>query len=263
MTGAADSVMNGKMVKSAERTIELLELLAAADGPLTTTEIHELTGYPRSSLHWLLHTLVQLHWLEFSDADGGYRVGARVLLCGTSYLDKDPAMQFVPAVLERIRNDTGYTTHFARLDNADVVYLATRQAVDLRRLSSRVGRKLPATATSLGKAVLADYTAAEITARLGSGPFEKLTEHTTETLQELATELEETRRTGYSVESEQNTPGLFCVGAAVPYRIPATDAISCSIPLQDATAEEVKKVGGILKAAAAELARTLSAAGVR
>lgn len=259
----SESAEQGRMVKSAERTIELLELLAAAEAPLTAVEIHARTGYPRSSLHWLLHTLVAMHWVEFNEAEGSYRVGARVLLCGTSYLDKDPAMQYVPAILERVRNETGHTTHFARLDNADVVYLATRQAVDLRRLSSRVGRKLPATATALGKAVLADHTAAEIRERVGAGPFQQLTEHSVSTLDGLAAELEEARSLGYSVESEQNTLGLFCVGAAVPYRIPATDAISCSIPLQDATVEEVGRVGGIVKAAAAELARTLAAAGVR
>jgi hypothetical protein len=61
--GAAGDV---KLVKSAERTIAILEMLAAAPKPLTTAEIYKQTGYPRSSLHWLLLTLLELNWIEQS-----------------------------------------------------------------------------------------------------------------------------------------------------------------------------------------------------
>src|SRR5581483_2646351 len=45
-------------VKSADRTIELLELLAGYSEPLTLSEIHRELSYPKSSLFVLLRTLV-------------------------------------------------------------------------------------------------------------------------------------------------------------------------------------------------------------
>jgi IclR family acetate operon transcriptional repressor len=252
-----------KMVKSAERTISILELLAAAPKPLTSAEIFRQTGYPRSSLHWLLLTLQQLNWIEQSDENGGYRIGTHALLCGTAYLDRDPAMGHVPAILEEVRNLTGYTTHFARLDRTDVIYLATRQSVDRRRLSSRVGRKLPAHATALGKAILAESTPAEVRQRLGAGPYAQLTEHTVTDYGHLNAELEKFRSTGYSIEREQNTLGLCCVAAVVPYRIPGTDAISCSMPLETSTEEEIEHVAEILMNASTKLARILRSSGIR
>jgi DNA-binding IclR family transcriptional regulator len=259
----ANGAAAGKMVKSAERTISILELLAAASKPMTSAEIYRQTGYPRSSLHWLLLTLQQLNWIEQSEENGGYRIGTHALLCGTAYLDRDPVMGHVPAILEEVRNLTGYTTHFARLDRTDVIYLATRQSVDRRRLSSRVGRKLPAHATALGKAILAESTPAEVQQRLGRGPYARLTEHTVPDVEQLNVELEAFRSAGYSIEREQNTLGLCCVAAVVPYRIPGTDAISCSMPLETSTDEEIERVADIVMSASAKLAKILRAAGIR
>ncbi len=51
-------------VKSADRTIELLELLAGYSEPLTLSEIHRELSYPKSSLFVLLRTLVARGWVE-------------------------------------------------------------------------------------------------------------------------------------------------------------------------------------------------------
>ncbi|ACL40061.1 transcriptional regulator, IclR family [Pseudarthrobacter chlorophenolicus A6] len=251
-----------KLVKSAERTIAILELVAAAPQPLTTAEIFKLTGYPRSSLHWLLLTLLELNWIE-QTPEGAYRIGTHALLCGTAYLDRDPVMEHVSGILEKVRNATSFTTHYARLDRSDVIYLATRQAVDRRRLSSRVGRKLPAQVTALGKAILSEYTDDEVRQRLGPGPYAQLTPKTVTGFDALQTELAEFRKTGHAVEWEQNTVGLCCVSVVVPYRIPGTDAMSCSIPVELATDDVLAETVATLQSAAAELARTLRAAGIR
>ena len=47
-------------VKSADRTVELLEVLSASDRRLTLTELHRELSYPKSSLYMLLQTLVNV-----------------------------------------------------------------------------------------------------------------------------------------------------------------------------------------------------------
>ncbi len=54
---------------------------------------------------------------------------------------------------------------------------------------------------------------------------------------DLARELAEARDQGWSFERGQNTPGLGCFAVVIPGRYPATDAISCSIPLARLTEE--------------------------
>ena len=58
-------------------------------------------------------------------------------------------------------HDLDETFHLGRLDGTDVVYLATRESQQYIRISNRVGRRLPAYATALGKALLAERFGAE------------------------------------------------------------------------------------------------------
>ncbi|OOB91624.1 IclR family transcriptional regulator [Rathayibacter sp. VKM Ac-2630] len=252
-----------RAVKSSERTLRLLEVLAAHPGPLAITELHRLTGYPRSSLHQLLHTMAASDWIAMT-ADGAHAaIGSRALIVGTSYLDHDPALPWAVAALERVRTQVGYTAHYARLTGSDVLYLATREAQESRRRTSRVGRFLPAHATALGKALLSERTSVERAEALGQGELVALTPHTITDRAALETQLDEVHARRYAVEREENTPGVCCIGVPVRYRIPATDAISVSIPLDRAGDDEIAHVAETVRDIADELATTLQRSGVR
>ncbi|MGK9147689.1 IclR family transcriptional regulator [Plantibacter flavus] len=253
----------GKPVKSAERTLQLLETMSAAGGPMPVTELHRLTGFPRSSLHQLLHTMGASGWVEFSSDGSMVAVGTQALVVGTSYLDRDAALPLAAATLERVRSESGYTTHYARRERGDVLYLSTRETSESHRTASRVGRMLPANATALGKALLAELSEVEREEEIGTGTLPALTAHTLTDPTALGRDLEAARAAGFAVEREENTLGVSCVAAVVPYRIPATDAISCSIPIDRADGAEIARVAEIIRRNAAELAAQLRTAGVR
>jgi DNA-binding IclR family transcriptional regulator len=224
-----DTARTSPAVKSADRTVELLELLARIREPLTLSEIHRELSYPKSSLFVLLRTLVARGWVETDRRGTGYSIGVRALLVGTSYLDRDPVIRAATRILEQLRAEVNETVHLARLDGPDIVYLASRESAHHLRLTSRVGRRLPAYATSLGKALLAELPDAEVEARLP----EVLTPVTPDTLTErpkLLADLQATRERGYAVERGENTRGLGCFAVSLRYRHPAVEAISCSVP---------------------------------
>ncbi|WP_405064430.1 IclR family transcriptional regulator [Kribbella sp. NBC_01505] len=252
-----------RLVKSAERSLRILEVLGAARGPMSVTELHKRTGYPRSSLHQLLHTMIAMSWIETTNEGAMVGIGSRALLVGTAYLDRDPALPHAIRTLEQIRSSTGYTAHYARLEGANVIYLATRESTAPHRATSRVGRQLPAHATALGKSLLAELTAAEVSFDLPPDPLPPMTAHTVSRHAELMRELESTRQRGYAVEREQNTLGLGCIAVPVSYRIPATDAISCSIPLARFTEEEIQDVSTIIKDHVQQLTIKLRTEGIR
>jgi IclR family transcriptional regulator, acetate operon repressor len=220
----------GAQVKSAVRTVELLEYFAGRPGMHSLAEVQEAVGYPKSSLYMLLRTLVELGWVETEATGTRYGIGVRALLVGTSYIDGDEVVAAARTALDRLADDTTETIHLARLDGADVIYLATRQSQHYLRPFTRVGRRLPAHSTSLGKALLATRTDDEVRALLPQR-LEPLTEHTHTDLDALLADLHEIRERGYSVDAEENTVGLRCFGIAVPYRVPARDAVSCSVPV--------------------------------
>ncbi|SOD58309.1 transcriptional regulator, IclR family [Streptomyces zhaozhouensis] len=222
--------MGGSQVKSAVRTVELLEFFAGRPGMHSLADVQSAVGYPKSSLYMLLRTLVDLGWVETDATGTRYGIGVRALLVGTSYIDGDEVVAAARPTLDRIADDTGETIHLARLDGTNVVYLATRQSEHYLRPFTRVGRRLPAHSTSLGKALLATHPDEKVRELLPER-LEGLTEHTLTDREELIAELAVVRERGYAVDREENTLGLRCFGIAIPYRRPARDAISCSVPV--------------------------------
>lgn len=219
-----------RKVKSAVRTVELLEFLAARhDDPARIREICDALEMPRSSAHALLRTLVAQGWVRSDDSGTLYGIGIRALLVGTAYLDSDPYLPLITPFLDELRADLDETFHLGRLDGADVVYLATRESKQYLRTSSRVGRRLPAYATALGKALLADRFGAEREAHIPA----ELVALTPQTITERAVleeTLDEVRVRGYATDNEENSPGLRCFAVALRYSRPAQDAISASVP---------------------------------
>lgn len=233
-------------VKSADRTIDTLELLSQSPQPLTLTEIQRALGAPKSSMHGLLRTLVARGWIETDQWGTRYGIGLRALRVGTAYLDRDPVVQVVTPILSALRRDLDETVHLARLDGSSVLYLASRESRHHLRASSRIGRRLPAHATALGKAILASRTWPEVL-KIVSFPLEQLTPHTVSSRADLRQELETTAERGWAAEREQGTPGLGCFSVALAEAgRPATDALSCSVPLARITDEHAAQIVGAL-----------------
>ena len=249
-----DSAGSGPAVKSAARTVELLEYLAKNQRLHSLGELQESLAYPKSSMYVLLRTLVDLGWVETDPTGTRYRIGLRALLVGTTYIDGDAAVAAAREVLDWLAHETGETIHFARLDGRDVVYLATRESRHYLRLFSRVGRRLPAHTTSLGKALLAERTDAELVELLPT-TLEALTEHTVVDRASLLADLGRARKRGYAIDREENTEGLLCVGVALRYDRPARDAISCSVPTARMTATRQREIADALLVARDRLER--------
>jgi len=249
-------------VKSAERTVRILETLAASPTRLTLAELQARMGYPRSSLHALVRTLRELRWVESDESGSAFGVGPHALISGTAYLDRDPALPHAVEALEDLRAEIGYTVHYARRDEAHVLYLASRESRDTVRLASRVGRRLPAHITALGQALLAELTKQEVEKVLPS-TLEAFTKNSLTSKEDLHSELGAVRDRGWAIEREQGTPGVACIASAVHYRIPASDAISCSMPAAAATDKEVKRVAEAVVSHTTALANILRRNGIR
>src|SRR5436309_2334290 len=106
----------GQTVKSAVRTIELLEYFAAHPGGHALGDLQASLKYPKSSLYVLLRTLVDQGWVETDVTGTRYAIGVRALLVGTSYIDGDEVVAAARDTLDWLATETTETVHLARLD---------------------------------------------------------------------------------------------------------------------------------------------------
>jgi DNA-binding IclR family transcriptional regulator len=257
--GIDDRTSGVREVKSAARTLELLELLASRQNrPARLRELTEALNVPRSSLYALLRTLTKHGWVR-TDASGTmYGIGIRALLVGTSYLDTDPHLRIVKPVLDELGEKLDETFHFGRLDGFDVVYLATRESSQYLRPYSRVGRRLPAYCTALGKALLAERDGGErdrhVPAELAASTPRTITDRGA-----LDADLARTRERGHAVDVEENSLGLHCFGFALRYAPegrPPRDAISCSVPMARLTPERETEIVAAMREARERIERS-------
>ena len=222
-------------VKSAARTVQLLELLAARrHHPARLRDLSDAMGAPRSSVYALLKTLVDHGWVRTDTTGTFYSIGIQALLAGTTYLDLDPVLRIVQPQINDLSSMLDETIHYGRLEGTDVVYLATYESRQYVRPFSRVGRRLPAFCTAMGKALLAEHAAVGENALEQHLPavLNPITAHTIVDREALRADLADVLARGYAIDREENVVGIVCFAFALDFGGPPTDAISCSVPVE-------------------------------
>jgi DNA-binding IclR family transcriptional regulator len=202
-------------VKSARRTLDILELLTAVESTLTFAEIGRALGLPVSSLSGLLHTLVDAGWLEFDRGSRAYGLGLRALEAGNSYARSRTLIDRATPVMTRIRDEIEETVQMAVRDGRHVVYIAKVDGQQALTLASEVGRRLPAHATGLGKVLLAGLPSNAVLALYRGVQLERLTDQTITDVGALIKVLADVRRKGWGHDDGEYTGGVRCVAAPI------------------------------------------------
>jgi IclR family transcriptional regulator, pca regulon regulatory protein len=175
------------------------------------------TGLTRASARRILRTLCDE---GLAHTDGKYfELTAAVLELGSAYLTGMSELDTLRSVLSDLTAKFGESASAATLDGTDVVYIA-RSAARHRLMTTNlaVGTRLPAHATSLGQAILAQLTPNELDAYLAAKPLERFTPLTLTTREVLMTRLGDIRTHGYALVSEELEKSLRSIAVAVPGR---------------------------------------------
>lgn len=203
-------------VKSADRTLELLELFAAQRDGLSLADVCGRTGWPKSSTLALLRTLVWRDYLDLAEGDGRYRLGHRVAQLGSAYLGGLSLAREGAEVVREVSRACDETVHLAVLRGRDVLYVAKEEGGGSMRMVSTVGRMIPAHATGVGKMLLSALPASEIDRLYPPGEdLPRLTAQTVTARDVFLAALEQARRDGFATDSGQSTLGVECVAAPV------------------------------------------------
>lgn len=256
--GECDSMgAMARMTPAVVRTLDILELFLDG-GPLTAAEVVRRTDIPKTSAHELLATLVARHYLQ-KDEIGTFRLGVRLLHLGNAYSERFDMLAAANEVARDLTARTGETVSVALRDGVQVFYLAKIEPSYTLRLPSNIGQRLPASATALGKVLLAHVPAAalrEMYAHTDALP--RMTERSITSLSALEAELEQVRRSDIAFEYEESTPGVTCVAAPVRDATGAViAAISLSIPSPRFTARAVSEWVDLVRDAGKSLSSSL------
>lgn len=236
--------------RATARVLDILERLAAAPNGLTLTEISIDMDAPKSSLFPIVHTLEQRRYLQQEAASGRYSIGPGALTLSTAAADE--GLQPIVQVMKQVVAQCQETCQLGILDHNQVLYLEKEDSPQAIRMISRVGNRLPANATAIGKALLSGLSDQQIRTLYADG-LPRLTERTVTDLDELLHQLRSVREGAIATEQEESTPQLACWAVPLRRRQHVFSAISVSVPLFRCQPEKVAQVCQCLLHARAEI----------
>jgi DNA-binding IclR family transcriptional regulator len=194
------------------RAFLLLSCFGPIDGELTLTELSRRSGIAKPTVHRLLGELSALGAVEKTAY--GYRVGMQLFELG--HLAPRPRTirtASLPLLVD-LAEATGETVHLAILEGTDVLYVEKLDSRSGPDLPSRVGGRMPAYCTGLGKAILAFSKPPTVQAVFERG-LKRRTPRTIIAPGLLSRELAAVRRTGIAYEYEESTAGVRCTASPV------------------------------------------------
>lgn len=195
--------------------MQVLQLVADAEVPPSAADLVRASGFPRPTLHRIVAALQVEGLLCPGSRPGTLALGPRlIMLASRSWGRSDLRLAAVEA-LKALRDQTGETVHLAVPSSGRMVYIEKLESPSVVRMASRIGASVDLHSTAVGKAWLAALPAARCEALL---PGLALTAHTPKTvvsLDALRAQLADVRQRGWSVDDEENEPGIRCYGAAI------------------------------------------------
>jgi len=197
------------------RVLAILDALAANQKGLTMAEICRELDAPKSSLFPILHTMADTEYIAYDEDTMRYSIGLRAYLLGKAFDRGAMGLPLIEGEMRRVVDTCNETCQAGTLDHGRVLYIARVDSPQRIRLSSEIGKTLPAHCTAIGKAILSQLSDAEAIGSLVL-PLERPTEHAVKTPEELLGQLAETRETGFAHDRQEVLEGVECL--AVPIR---------------------------------------------
>ncbi|MFD9356629.1 IclR family transcriptional regulator [Streptomyces sp. NPDC060031] len=195
-----------------EKSLRILEAVAAPGGPHRLTDVTAAAAVPKSSTFRILASLVEQGFVR-PEGDGRYGVGPRLRALSAVVTGGEPAS--IEEILYELRQTTGQAVHLALHSGESITYIRKLESAQPFRTASRVGMRMPLHTTAIGKSILAHLPAAEAAELISAAGLPRRTPNTLTTPEALRAELAAVRDRGFALDDEENEPTIRCIGAAI------------------------------------------------
>jgi DNA-binding IclR family transcriptional regulator len=235
-----------------DRVVLILSIFERSSAEaLTAGQISVRSGISRSSVHRILQQLVSARWLMRHE--DGYALGLRMFEIGSLVAHRSRITCAARPFTHELAERTGQVVHLAVLDQQDVVYLDKVGGAFADTLPSRVGGRLPAHCTAVGKALLAYSPPATVSEYFATG-LRRRTEASLATPSALEAAIVSIRDSGYATDRDEAVPGVACVAAPIRNFDEVVAAVSVCGPRDQIRAKDLPPV---VIWTAAEISRSL------
>jgi len=203
-----------RVLKSGDRILELIEILATKADPLSVSEISDALDMNRTTAYGLINTLESRGFIERDQNTNKYSISAKLFELGSKYLFKLPFLPAASAVADKIVTKWHLSVHIMVYQNIGKI-LFVHLRVPASTMAIPTGYVAPAYCTSGGKILMASLPEEVLNAHIEKMIFEKRTKNTFTDKDEFKKELMKCREKGYSIDRGEFLDGTDCISAPI------------------------------------------------
>lgn len=193
---SGDNSAEKYMVPALERGLRLLQEFGRDNHQLGAPELARRLQLPRATVFRMLNTLESMGFLQRVNGND-YRLGLAVLRLGFEFLSSLDLTELGQPIIEQLCFEIELPCNIVVRDGRSIVYVAKVKPPTPLTSSVRVGTRLPAHATLLGRVLLADLSLPELRALYPEEQLEVFSNRTPSTVMDLFNLVQADRERGY------------------------------------------------------------------
>jgi IclR family transcriptional regulator, pca regulon regulatory protein len=199
---------------SLARGLLVIQAFSQQKSQLSISQLSRRTGLSRASVRRCLYTLSKLGFAGSEDGRD-FHLRPRVLTLGHSYLSSMPLAAAAQPVLDHLSQILNESCSIALLDGTEIVFVAMAHVHRIMSIDSRVGTRLPAFCTSMGRVLLANLPPEELQNTMSQIEFTRFTERTMGSIENLRSLLIAAKRDGFAISDQELEVGLRAMAVPV------------------------------------------------
>lgn len=201
-------------VRQIENLLALLEFFAERKDPATLADVVRHFGWPRSSAHNILITLVDAGYLYEPRARGGFYPSSRWQQLAKSFADAEPVPEALRRIIRDLGERTGETIWVSAPSGLYAVFLDVVESSAAVRYAAQLGNRVPIHVTASGQTLLSQMPDRDREVLLRKTEYGCWGPNAAKSVEEVRQQMAEAADRGYYISASNYSPDLG--GVAVP-----------------------------------------------
>lgn len=231
--------------KPTKRVLDILTYIANTQKGSNLTEISLELNIPKSTISPILKTLLELKFIQQDKENLKYIIGIKSFKVGNSFLDNISIMDVIKSHMRNIVKQCNEICQLGFLEGKDVVYIAKVDPAQPIKLSSSVGKTLPANCTALGKILLSSLSNEELKELYAKG-LPSLTKKSINNIETLIKQINDIRKSNFAYETGESNSQIQCLAVPIFNQNKIIASMSVSIPIFRSNKAVFNKIKNIL-----------------
>jgi IclR family transcriptional regulator, acetate operon repressor len=239
---------------SLQRGLALLVALGKYPGGVGSSLLAREAGIPVSSVHRVLRTLIDHHFVRYDARTRTYELGIKIFELSHFVPTIRSLIELAASPLRKLAKETGESSLLAIRDGREMVYINHTAGWQSIQIRGSVGDRGPLHCTAMGKTLLAFLPEPERDALVKGLDLKAFTPHTITDYEQLRQELIRVREQGYATADEEHELQIRAMGMPVfdsSQQIVA--ALAVAGPVFRVKIEDLERYLPLLRDAASEI----------